>query len=169
MTEQTQHRPIRITLVFGAITAGLLLLAPPAGGQVVIDMPPPPSPPPAQSEATPAPDDDEQEKGHGSRPPERENESTDDENHAEAEGAHAPAMKRATRRESDDLGRLAITRYTRARAYARPSYSASRQGYQPRGYGIGPLGLGHHRAWYGRPYAIAPTVFIGGRGDGLFR
>lgn len=177
MNQPLPFRTLTVLLTTGVMACGLLLTIAPVNGQVVIDMPPPPAA--AEEEKEPRIDTDEH---ANARPLELEDDGApagDDASDApDADNTNADASPNAKSSSAartsqhpavDDVGRLALARYAGARRYARPTDPYRHWGYQPRGRGVGPWGLGNHCSWYGNFHAITPAVFIGGRGEILFR
>jgi len=178
MTVAHSRTIIAAGLMIAFFLGALLLPARPAMGQVVIDMPPPPratvdSADSADTvdEADAQPTEDEAAEDAEDAQADKSNETSPSEEANQTAAQHTPVMRsRYTRHRGDDgLERLALNRYVGARQYSRPNHSHLHVEYQPRGRGVGPWGLGHHCAWYGGHYTIAPTVFISGRGERLFR
>lgn len=145
----TQH--IIAACIAMVLVGGVLMMTAPALGQVVIDMPPPRTVA-EEGAVQPAAGDE----------PEGEETIVRPESHARNARAdrHHPEL---------NLGSLALARYSGARQYARWNDPIANWGYQPYSRGIGPWGLGHPCAWYGNFHVVAPAVFIGGRGERLFR
>jgi hypothetical protein len=161
-----------LTILAGSVLAFHM----PTAGQVVIDMPPPRK----------AAEKSDESRAAESRGEQISNEcdeadvdsavvdDADDEAGEQQESAQwavtdrSPTATGEQAQQYDELGRLALARYTGGRQYARPNDPYLHWGYQPRGRGVGPWGLGHHSAWYGDPYVVAPLIIFQTRRHGFF-